>query len=108
LVLADRLPAICGSATDAIDVSSTSMKVGSITDAAIHHGLQSGHHSASGFALGSSGRVVSAGWMREGRACFRYTQPTVASIFCDSVKPEGTILTNISNVLLVCSSTMQG
>jgi len=37
--LADRFPAMCGSATFAIDVSSTSMNVASVTVMAITHGL---------------------------------------------------------------------
>src|SRR5260370_11683758 len=36
---ADRLPAMCGNATFAIDVSSTSMNVASVTVTAITHGL---------------------------------------------------------------------
>src|SRR3954447_17040283 len=40
--VADRLPAMCGSATFATEVSSTSMKVASITEAAISHGLKAG------------------------------------------------------------------
>src|SRR4029077_19143621 len=40
--VADRLPAICGSATLATLVSSTSMKVASITVRAIIHGLTTG------------------------------------------------------------------
>jgi len=38
-------PAICGSATFAIEVSSTSMKVASVTVSAINHGLWLGFHS---------------------------------------------------------------
>ena len=38
-MVADRLPAICGSATLAILVSSTSMNVASVTVSAIGHGL---------------------------------------------------------------------
>jgi hypothetical protein len=53
-VVAERLPAICGSATEAMAVSSTSINVGSITDAAIRYGLQSGHHDPSGLAFESS------------------------------------------------------
>src|SRR3974377_1290404 len=37
--LTDRFPAMCGSATFAIDVSSTSMNVASVTVTAITHGL---------------------------------------------------------------------
>jgi len=36
---AERLPAMYGSATAATEVSSTSMKVASITETAITHGL---------------------------------------------------------------------
>jgi hypothetical protein len=39
--VAERLPAICGSVTVAIAVSSTSMNVGIITSAAIRYGRQS-------------------------------------------------------------------
>jgi hypothetical protein len=41
-LLADKLPAMYGSATDAIEVSSTFMKVASITETAIIHGLEVG------------------------------------------------------------------
>jgi hypothetical protein len=41
-VVAERLPAMCGKATLAIEVSMTSMKVGSITDTAISQGLIAG------------------------------------------------------------------
>jgi hypothetical protein len=37
--LADRFPAICGSETFAMDVSSISMKVAMLTTKAINHGL---------------------------------------------------------------------
>ena len=37
--VAERLPAMCGNATEATEVSSTSMKVASITEAAINQGL---------------------------------------------------------------------
>src|SRR5579864_297023 len=40
-LLADRLPAMCGSETLAIEVSSTSMKVASTTIIEISHGLSS-------------------------------------------------------------------
>jgi hypothetical protein len=40
--LAERLPAMCGSDTFAIDVSSTSMKVASVTVRATAHGLYFG------------------------------------------------------------------
>ena len=40
-MLAERLPAMWGSATEAMEVSSTSMKVGRMTARAIIHGLMS-------------------------------------------------------------------
>ena len=46
--LAPRLPAMCGSATLAIEVSSTSMNVASVTVSATTHWLCEGRHSASG------------------------------------------------------------
>ena len=51
----DRLPAICGSATEAMEVSSTSMKVGRITETAINHALQSGRQSSRAPSLGLGG-----------------------------------------------------
>src|SRR5580704_11709591 len=50
--LAERLPAMCGSETLAILVSSTSMKVASITVAAISQGLTAGVH-GTGVAVGA-------------------------------------------------------
>jgi hypothetical protein len=44
-VVAERFPAICGSATFATEESSTTMKVASITDTAIIHGFAEGLHS---------------------------------------------------------------
>src|SRR5438128_1425350 len=90
---------MCGSATDAMDVSRTSMKVGNMTEAAIHQGLQSGHQSASGFALGSSGRVVSSDWMRKRRACFCrlahafsvLARPLGCALEADTKVPAGTL-----------------
>src|SRR4051794_9308102 len=70
-VVAETLAAMWGRGTEAMDVSSTSMNVGSITAAAIHHGLQSGHHSCIGFAFGScSGRVPPGGWMLPRKVLF--------------------------------------
>src|ERR1019366_74386 len=46
--VADRLPAMCGSATLAPLVSSTSMKVASITVMALIHGLMSGRNGTAG------------------------------------------------------------
>ena len=43
---AERLPAMFGSETLAIEVSSTSMKVADITVNAIHQGLDLGRHKA--------------------------------------------------------------
>src|SRR5579883_564752 len=40
------LPAMCGSATAAMEVSSTSMNVGSMTEMAMSQGLTEGRHSA--------------------------------------------------------------
>ena len=45
-----RLPAMCGSETFATEVSSTSMKVASMTDAAISHGLWLGCQSCAAAA----------------------------------------------------------
>src|ERR1017187_662632 len=46
--VADRLPAMCGSATLATLVSSTSMKVASITVMAMIHGLMTGRNGMAG------------------------------------------------------------
>src|ERR1019366_7859900 len=46
--VADRLPAMCGSATLATLVSSTSMKVASITVMAMIHGLMTGRNGMTG------------------------------------------------------------
>jgi len=43
---AERLPAMCGRATLAMEVSSTSMNVASVTVTAMIHGLTAGRHSA--------------------------------------------------------------
>src|SRR5579863_2830688 len=43
---AERLPAMCGSATLAMEVSSTSMKVASVTVIAIIHGFIAGRHAS--------------------------------------------------------------
>src|ERR1035441_6674619 len=48
--VADRLPAMCGSATLATLVSSTSMKVASITVMAMIHGLMSGRNGTAGLS----------------------------------------------------------
>ena len=53
--MAERLPAIYGKMTAAIEVSSTSMNVGRITARAMSHGLQSGHQSSMELALGLAG-----------------------------------------------------
>jgi hypothetical protein len=45
LVDAETLPAMCGNVTEAIEVSSASMKVASITEAAINQGLKLGFQS---------------------------------------------------------------
>ena len=52
-MLAPRLPAMCGSATFAIEVSSTSMKAAKATVAAISHG----------FVRGFQRTVVPACWI---------------------------------------------
>ncbi len=46
--VAERLPAMWGRATLATEVSSTSMKVPSITEIAMRTGLERGRHSALG------------------------------------------------------------
>src|SRR4051794_38376011 len=43
-VVAERFPAMCGSATFAIELSSASMKVASVTVIAISHGFARGFH----------------------------------------------------------------
>src|SRR5260370_17878285 len=48
---AERLPAICGSATLAMLVSSTSMNVASVTVRAMIQGLTAGRHSAAPFMV---------------------------------------------------------
>src|SRR5271170_2613427 len=52
--VAERLPAMCGSETLAMLVSSTSMNVASITVAAISQGLTLGVQGTAGFARGAS------------------------------------------------------
>ena len=52
--VAERLPAMCGSETLAMLVSSTSMNVASITVAAISHGLTAGVHGTGTVAAGVS------------------------------------------------------
>src|ERR1700733_10260481 len=52
--VAERLPAMCGSETLAMLVSSTSMNVASITVAAISQGLTLGVQGTAGFAAGAS------------------------------------------------------
>ena len=56
--VAERLPAMCGSETFATAVSRTSMKVASITETAMSHGLKRGTHST---GLGTAGGVDGAG-----------------------------------------------
>lgn len=64
-MLAERLPAMWGRMTAAMAVSSTSMKVGRITAAAISQGLQSGHQSAIEVVLAfASGRTFSRDYPR--------------------------------------------
>ena len=48
---AERFPAMCGKATLATEESSTTMKVESMTDTAIIHGLAEGVHSAGSTAV---------------------------------------------------------
>src|SRR5271157_4397922 len=48
---AERLPAICGSATLAMLVSSTSMNVASVTVRAMIHGLTAGRQAAASFMV---------------------------------------------------------
>src|SRR5579863_744821 len=52
--VAERLPAMCGSETLAMLVSSTSMNVANITVAAISHGLTLGVQGMAAFATGAS------------------------------------------------------
>ena len=59
-VVAERPPAMCGRATEAMEVSKTSINVGSITAAAINQGLQSGHQSCIGFWLVSAKSINDA------------------------------------------------
>ena len=64
-LVADRLPAICGSATLAMEVSITSMNVASITEMAISHGLITG--SSPGISSQSDAEVtdkVAQTWRR--------------------------------------------
>ena len=56
--LMERLPAMCGSATLAMLVSSTSMKVASVTVMAMAHGLKRGRHSA--FTAGTMESIARA------------------------------------------------
>ncbi len=53
---AERLPAMCGSATLAMEVSSTSMNVASVTAMAMIHGLTAGRH-ASALSSGPRSRA---------------------------------------------------
>jgi len=50
-VPADKLPAMCGSATLAMLVSSTSINVASVTASAMIHGLTAGRHSSAAFMV---------------------------------------------------------
>src|SRR5690242_21152439 len=58
-MVADKFPAMWGSATEAMEVSSTSMKVGTITASAMSHGFALGRHCWSGInrecGLGTAG-----------------------------------------------------
>src|SRR6202050_2535953 len=47
----ERLPAMCGSATLAMLVSSTSINVASVTVRAMIHGLTAGRHAAASFMV---------------------------------------------------------
>ncbi len=55
---ADRLPAICGKATLAMEESSTTMKVASITETATIHGFTVGRHSTGGAPRRSAGLLA--------------------------------------------------
>ena len=55
---AERLPAMCGSATLAMLVSSTSMKVASVTVSAMIHGLTAGRHSAASFVVMEAAPII--------------------------------------------------
>src|ERR1700751_338909 len=54
---AERLPAMCGKATLAIEVSSTSMKVASVTARAIIHGFTAGRQ-ASDWSTGGAAALI--------------------------------------------------
>src|ERR1019366_3839587 len=55
---AERLPAIWGSATLAMLVSSTSMNVASVTVRAIIHGFTAGRHSAASFMVMDAAPII--------------------------------------------------
>jgi hypothetical protein len=79
--LAPSVPAICGNATLAIEVSSTSMKVASVTVSAINHGLCLGCHPSTeewwtrraAFGCGANVAVTNA-------------YPGIGSLFLDCTK----------------------
>ena len=55
---AERLPAMCGNATLAMLVSSTSMNVANVTASAMIHGLTAGRHSSAEF-MGIAAALIS-------------------------------------------------
>ena len=67
-----------GNATEAMDVSSTSMNVGSMTEIAISHGLQSGHQSCSGLSLSATGTPL-----QTSAQCNDLHQPKLPQYFID-------------------------
>ena len=70
--VAERLPAMWGSATLATEVSSTSMKVPSITEIAMRTGLVRGRHSSVASADGGARRRAVVCHLLDG---YRYRPP---------------------------------
>src|SRR5665213_4500839 len=73
--LIERLPAICGSATFAMLVSSTSMNVASVTVMAIAHGLKRGRHSAFAGTIGSVAVLIARRLFHSHRRHHRHPRP---------------------------------
>src|SRR5882672_196795 len=77
-VPAERLPAMCGRATLAMEVSSTSMNVARVTARAMIQGLTAGRHSSAGAAVRAAVLIGSRPWVRptcRGEECVLWSRP---------------------------------
>src|SRR5271167_5154171 len=75
---AERLPAMCGSATLAMLVSSTSMNVASVTVNAMIHGLcfgAQGRACAGGGAASNTCSLIEPSWLELHRGRYRHALP---------------------------------